>query len=320
MQRPDILMPAPLRAIVPEGLEKISTLHKTFEAADPEAAIDAVADKIRGLAIGGFKVDEALLDRFPNLEIISNFGVGYDSIDAALCGQRGIIVTNTPDVLSDEVADTALGLMIMTVRELSAAERWLRAGNWKLGQNYPLTKATLQGRTLGVLGLGRIGKAIATRAEAFGMTVHYHGRTKQEDVSYPYHATLKGLAEACDTLMLVAPGGASTRHMVNASILEALGPSGILINVGRGTVVDEAALIEALRSGTILSAGLDVFEDEPSVPQALIEMENAVLLPHVASASVHTRDAMGQLVVDNMSSWFSSGKVLTPVAETPQSC
>ncbi|MBS8262660.1 2-hydroxyacid dehydrogenase [Roseibium polysiphoniae] len=319
MQRPDILMPAPLRAIVPEGLEKISTLHKTFEAADPEAAIDAVADKIRGLAIGGFKVDEALLDRFPNLEIISNFGVGYDSIDAALCGQRGIMVTNTPDVLSDEVADTALGLMIMTVRELSAAERWLRAGNWKPGQNYPLTKATLQGRTLGVLGLGRIGKAIATRAEAFGMTVHYHGRTKQEDVSYPYHATLKGLAEACDTLMLVAPGGASTRHMVNAEILEALGPNGILINVGRGTVVDEAALIEALRSGTILSAGLDVLEDEPSVPQALIEMENAVLLPHVASASVHTRDAMGQLVVDNMSSWFRSSKALTPVAETPQS-
>ncbi|MEP4030197.1 2-hydroxyacid dehydrogenase [Roseibium polysiphoniae] len=319
MQRPDILMPAPLRAIVPEGLEKISTLHRTFDAADPEAAIDAVADKIRGLAIGGFKVDEALLDRFPNLEIISNFGVGYDSIDAALCGQRGIMVTNTPDVLSDEVADTALGLMIMTVRELSAAERWLRAGNWKPGQNYPLTKATLQGRTLGVLGLGRIGKAIATRAEAFGMTVHYHGRTKQQDVFYPHHATLKGLAEACDTLMLVAPGGASTRHMVNAEILEALGPDGILINVGRGTVVDEAALIEALRSGTILSAGLDVFEDEPSVPQALIEMENAVLLPHVASASVHTRDAMGQLVVDNMSSWFSSGKVLTPVAETPQS-
>lgn len=319
MQRPDILMPAPLRAIVPEGLEKISTLHKTFEATDPEAAIDAVADKIRGLAIGGFKVDETLLDRFPNLEVISNFGVGYDSIDAAMCGQRGIMVTNTPDVLSDEVADTALGLMIMTVRELSAAERWLRAGNWKPGQNYPLTKATLQGRTLGILGLGRIGKAIATRAEAFGMTVHYHGRTKQEDVSYPYHATLKELAEACDTLMLVAPGGASTRHMVNAEILEALGPSGILINVGRGTVVDEAALIEALRSGTILSAGLDVFEDEPSVPQALIEMENAVLLPHVASASVHTRDAMGQLVVDNMSSWFSSGKVLTAVAETPQS-
>ncbi|MEP0232052.1 2-hydroxyacid dehydrogenase [Roseibium sp.] len=319
MQRPDILMPAPLRAIVPEGLEKISTLHKTFEAADPEAAIDAVADKIRGLAVGGFKVDRALLDRFPNLEVISNFGVGYDSIDAVLCGQRGIMVTNTPDVLSDEVADTALGLMIMTVRELSAAERWLRAGNWKPGQNYPLTKATLQGRTLGVFGLGRIGKAIATRAEAFGMTVHYHGRTKQEDVSYPYHATLKGLAEACDTLMVVAPGGASTRHMVNGEILEALGPTGILINVGRGTVVDEAALIHALRSGTILSAGLDVFEDEPSVPQALIEMENTVLLPHVASASVHTRDAMGQLVVDNMSSWFSSGKVLTPVAETPQS-
>ncbi|MEP3667677.1 MAG: 2-hydroxyacid dehydrogenase, partial [Roseibium sp.] len=255
----------------------------------------------------------------PNLEVISNFGVGYDSIDAVLCGQRGIMVTNTPDVLSDEVADTALGLMIMTVRELSAAERWLRAGNWKPGQNYPLTKATLQGRTLGVFGLGRIGKAIATRAEAFGMTVHYHGRTKQEDVSYPYHATLKGLAEACDTLMVVAPGGASTRHMVNGEILEALGPTGILINVGRGTVVDEAALIHALRSGTILSAGLDVFEDEPSVPQALIEMENTVLLPHVASASVHTRDAMGQLVVDNMSSWFSSGKVLTPVAETPQS-
>jgi lactate dehydrogenase-like 2-hydroxyacid dehydrogenase len=182
---------------------------------------------------------------------------------------------------------------------------------------YPLTAGTLRGRKLGILGLGRIGKAIARRAEAFGMEIHYHGRSRQADVAYPYHPTLAGMAEACDTLMVVAPGGASTRGIVDAGVLKALGPQGIVINVGRGTVIDEPALVAALADGTILSAGLDVFAEEPKVPQALIDMERVVLLPHVGSASRHTRDAMGRLCAENLISWFETGQPVTPVAETP---
>ncbi|MBD8893840.1 2-hydroxyacid dehydrogenase [Roseibium litorale] len=316
MSKPEILMPKAMRDIVLNGLEARFTLHKPYEAADGGEAISASSAGVRGLAVLGTRIDAAYLDKFPYLEIVSNFGVGYDNIDAEACGARGIMVTNTPDVLTEEVADTAIGLLIMTVRELSAAERWLRDGNWSGKGPFPLTKASLKDRTLGIVGLGRIGKAIASRAEAFGLKVHYHGRNQQAGVTYPYHATLKGLAETVDTLMLVAPGGDETRHMINAEILKALGPTGILINIGRGTVVDELALIDALSNGTIHAAGLDVFENEPHVPEALMALPNAVLLPHVGSASVSTRDAMGQLVVDNLVSWFETGKAITPVAET----
>ncbi|ALV27166.1 2-hydroxyacid dehydrogenase [Pannonibacter phragmitetus] len=317
MSKPDILIPSPLRDMIIDGLEPHFTLHKLYEAEDAEAFLKEREAIIRGIAVSFFHVDQPFIDRFPNLEIVSNFGVGYDKVDARHCGTRGIIVTNTPDVLSEEVADTAIGLMIMTIRELSAAERWLRDGNWEKKGAYRLTPGTLRGRTLGIFGLGRIGKAIATRAEAFGMSVHYHGRTQQAGVDYTYHPSLVSLAEAVDTLMIVAPGGPETQHMVGERVLEVLGPDGVLINIGRGSVVNETALIEALKKGTIMAAGLDVFEHEPHVPQALQDLPNAVLLPHVGSASVATRDAMGQLVVDNLKSWFSTGKPVTPVAETP---
>ncbi|WP_094463577.1 2-hydroxyacid dehydrogenase [Pannonibacter phragmitetus] len=317
MSKPDILIPSPLRDMIIDGLEPHFTLHKLYEAEDAEAFLKEREAIIRGIAVSFFNVDQPFIDRFPNLEIVSNFGVGYDKVDARHCGTRGIIVTNTPDVLSEEVADTAIGLMIMTIRELSAAERWLRDGNWEKKGAYRLTPGTLRGRTLGIFGLGRIGKAIATRAEAFGMSVHYHGRTQQAGVDYTYHPSLVSLAEAVDTLMIVAPGGPETQHMVGERVLEVLGPDGVLINIGRGSVVNETALIEALKKGTIMAAGLDVFEHEPHVPQALQDLPNAVLLPHVGSASVATRDAMGQLVVDNLKSWFSTGKPVTPVAETP---
>ncbi|WP_186391717.1 MULTISPECIES: 2-hydroxyacid dehydrogenase [unclassified Pannonibacter] len=317
MSKPDILIPSPLRDMIIDGLEPHFTLHKLYEADDAEAFLKEREAIIRGIAVSFFHVDQPFIDRFPNLEIVSNFGVGYDKVDARHCGTRGIIVTNTPDVLSEEVADTAIGLMIMTIRELSAAERWLRDGNWEKKGAYRLTPGTLRGRTLGIFGLGRIGKAIATRAEAFGMSVHYHGRTQQAGVDYTYHPSLVSLAEAVDTLMIVAPGGPETQHMVGERVLEVLGPDGVLINIGRGSVVNETALIEALKRGTIMAAGLDVFEHEPHVPQALQDLPNAVLLPHVGSASVATRDAMGQLVVDNLKSWFSTGKPVTPVAETP---
>jgi lactate dehydrogenase-like 2-hydroxyacid dehydrogenase len=222
-----------------------------------------------------------------------------------------VVVTNTPDVLTDEVADLALGLLLATVREIPRAERHLR-----LKSPYPLT-ATLRGRSAGIVGLGRIGKAIATRIEGFGVSVSYHGRREQTDVAYPYFASLVEMAKAVDVLIMVTPGGAETRHLVGKEVLEALGPNGIFINVARGSVVDEQALIHALKNRTILAAGLDVFEDEPNVPAELIALENTVLLPHVASASVHTRDAMAQLAVDNLLAWLNGKSPLTPVPETP---
>lgn len=310
-------MLTPMMPVVANGLEASFTVHKIYEQSDPKAALDAVASRIRGLATLGNKVDTAFLERFPKLEIISNFGVGYDNVDVAACAARNVIVTNTPDVLSDEVADTALALLIMTARELSAAERWLRDGKWQTQGAYRLS-ASLRGRTLGIFGLGRIGKAIAARAEAFGLEIHYYGRNRQEAVAYPYHDTLVGMAKACDILLIVAPGGAGTHHAVNAEVLSALGSDGLLINVGRGSTVDENALIHALDKGIIHGAGLDVFEDEPNVPARLMEFDTVSLLPHVASASVYTRDAMGQLVVDNLTNWFQTGKAVTPVPETPQ--
>src|SRR5690606_14020143 len=199
-------------------------------------------------------------------------------VDTARAAERGIVVTNTPDVLTEEVADTAMGLLIMTVRELSAAERYLRAGEWARRGAYPLTRGSLVGRSMGILGLGRIGHAIARRAVACGLRLAYCGRRRQADVSWPYYADLTAMARDVDILMVVAPGGPETHHLVNAEVLEALGPEGFLINIGRGSVVDEAALIAALRAGRILGAGLDVFEKEPQVPQALMELERVVLL------------------------------------------
>jgi lactate dehydrogenase-like 2-hydroxyacid dehydrogenase len=270
---------------------------------------------VRGVAScgGHTRIDAAFVERFPKLEIVSSFGVGYDHIDAAALAARGVVVTHTPDVLTGEVADLALGLLIATVRQLPQVDRYLREGKW-LQRAYPLT-ATLRGRKVGILGLGRIGKALAKRLEACELEIEYHGRKPQPDVAYRYHPTWLGLAKACDVLMVVASGGAETRHIVNKEVLEALGPDGIVINVGRGTVIDEAALVKALQDKRILSAGLDVFEDEPRVPAELIALEHVVLLPHVGSASVHTRNAMGQLVVDNLVSWFGGKGAITPVPE-----
>ncbi|MCV0424744.1 MAG: 2-hydroxyacid dehydrogenase [Roseibium sp.] len=318
MKSIDILMPYPMLPIAQEQLEAAFTLHKLFEADDPDTVLAEIGDRIRGVALGFGSVDTAFLRKIPNVEIVSSFGVGYDHIDVDACLAANAEVTHTPDVLSDEVADTAIGLMIMAIREFGQAETWLREGNWKHKGPYPLTKATLRGRKLGIFGLGRIGKEIAKRAEAFGLEISYHGRSRQEGISYPYHASLKELAAACDTLMVVAPGGADTEHAVSAEILSALGPDGVLINVGRGSVVDEAALITALEDGTILGAGLDVFENEPHVPERLMQLPGVTLLPHVGSASRFTRDAMGQLVVDNLKSWFNTGKAITPVPEMRQ--
>jgi lactate dehydrogenase-like 2-hydroxyacid dehydrogenase len=313
----DILMTGPSLPVVADRLETAGRLHRLWTEADPQAAIDRLAESVR-IIVASYhtpRIDSALMSKFPKLELVSSFGVGYDHVDAAWAGRHGIIVTHTPGVLDAEVADTAIGLTIATVRRLPQAERYLREGRW-LERPFPLS-ASLSGRTMGILGLGRIGREIAKRAVAFGLDVVYHGRRPRDDAPYLYYPSLKAMAEAVDILMIVAPGGASTRHIVNAEILRALGPNGVLINVARGSLVDETALITALQGGTILAAGLDVFEHEPQVPKALLELDNAVLLPHVGSASETTRLAMANLVVDNAVSWMAGKGPLTPVPETP---
>ncbi|MEU0093099.1 2-hydroxyacid dehydrogenase [Kribbella sp. NPDC006257] len=314
MALPTVLMPGPMNRSVQAGLDGRFEVIRLWEADDPDAVLAERAKDIVAVAGAGTPIDGPFLDRFPSLQLVANFGVGYDKIDATAAAERGVVVTNTPGVLDDEVADTALGLLLMTVRQLPQAERYLRAGKW-LERPYPLTPSTLNGRTMGIIGLGRIGEAIARRVEPFGVSVAYHNR-HHKDVAYRYYPTLLELAAAVDILTIVVPGGDETRHLVNAEVLQSLGPDGILINVARGSVVDEAALVEALRSKTILGAGLDVFEHEPKVHPGLLEVDNAVLLPHVGSASVPTRDAMGGLVVANLVSWFDNGVPVTPVPES----
>ncbi|MCL7996649.1 2-hydroxyacid dehydrogenase [Brucella sp. 21LCYQ03] len=273
------------------------------------------ANDVKGIASMS-TVNAGLIDALPNLEIIGNFGVGYDAVDAKHAAANSVMVTNTPDVLTDEVADTTIGLLIDTVRELSKSQEFLRSGEWVKQGRYPLSKLSLRGRKVGIFGLGRIGKAVAHRVEAFGLPISYHNRRKSDDVSYAYYPSLLELAKAVDTLILVAPGGAETEKAVNAEVLAALGSDGVLINIGRGSVVDEAALAEALKNGTIAAAGLDVFANEPNVPQALLDAPNTVLLPHIGSASEKTRQGMADLVINNLISWFDKGEALTPVPET----
>jgi lactate dehydrogenase-like 2-hydroxyacid dehydrogenase len=318
MKSLDVLMPAKGMGLIEDQISARLKLHRLWLEPDPDLWLAEWAPRLRAIAMTGghAPLDEAYMRKFPKLEIISSFGVGYDNIDAKAAARLGIIVTNTPGVLDDEVADTTLGLMIMTVRQLPQAERYLRAGQWSAKGAFPLSPS-LRGRTVGILGLGRIGKAIAKRISAFGLDVVYHGRQAQTDVAYRYCPSLIDMANASDVLIVVAPGGPATRHIINAEVLEALGPDGVLINVARGSLVDEKALIEALRNKTILAAGLDVFENEPSVPPELIALDNAVLLPHVGSASVRTRRAMAECVVSNVFAWADGQPPVTPVPETP---
>jgi len=316
--KPDILLIGPPKPVFIQGLEPTFTVHRLNEAADRDALIAALADRVRAFAVtySNQKVSGELMVRFPQLELVATFGVGYDHVDAKWAGAHGIIVTHTPDVLTEEVADTALGLLLCTVREFPQAERYLRAGKWEK-QHYPLTAATLRNRTVGMVGMGRIGRAIARRLDAFAVPVVYHARRPVEGAPYKHYPNLIAMAEDVDTLMVIVPGGAETRKLIDAKVLDALGPQGILINMARGSVVDEDALIAALQEKRIFSAGLDVYAQEPKVPKELIDMETVVLFPHLGSATVYTRAAMDQLVVDNIMAWAAGKRPLTPVPETP---
>jgi lactate dehydrogenase-like 2-hydroxyacid dehydrogenase len=315
-EQPEVLLIGPLRPVLAQGFADFA-VHKIGDAADRNAS-PATAAHVRAMAVSApvQSVDDALLAALPKLQIISSFGVGYDHIDANAAARRGVIVTHTPDVLTEEVADTALGLLLNTVRELPQSERYLRAGKWLTG-NFPLSRATLRNRTIGMVGLGRIGIAIARRLEAFGVPVVYHTRQPRPELGYRHYPQLIDMARDVDTLIVIVPGGAATKNMIDAEILAALGPNGIVINVARGSVIDEPALIAALREGKILAAGLDVFVAEPHVPEELLAMENVVLLPHVGSASEYTRAKMDQLLVDNIRAWAAGKPPLTPVPETP---
>ncbi len=315
-QRPEVLLVGPSRPVIARGLAGF-TVHSLAAAANRDAFLASVAH-VRAMVVSApvEPIDNALLARLPQLQIISSFGVGYDHIDATAAAKRGVVVTHTPDVLTEEVADTALGLLLCTVRELPQAERHLRAGKW-LERDYPLSRATLRNRTVGLLGMGRIGTAIARRLQAFGVPIVYHARQKRPELPYRHYPDLIEMARAVDVLMVIVPGGPTTRNMIDAEVLEALGPDGILINIARGSVVDEPALVQALRQRKIMAAGLDVFVNEPEVPDELLAMENVVLFPHLGSASVFTREKMDQLVVDNILAWAAEKPPLTPVPETP---
>jgi lactate dehydrogenase-like 2-hydroxyacid dehydrogenase len=311
------LLLAPPLPVISDSLSARVQVHKLYEAADPEAELRRIGPSIRAVVSGsGFpKVNAALMQRLPGLRLVSNYGVGYDTVDTTYARENGIIVTHTPDVLTDEVADLAIGLLIATVRRIPQADRYLRAGKWE-EKPFPFS-ASLREKTMGIFGLGRIGTAIARRAEAFGLKLAYHARTPKAEAPWRYYASLVEMARDVDILMVIAPGGPDTFHMVNAEVLHALGASGTLINVARGSLVDESALTIALQTGTLGAAGLDVFEDEPRVPESLRQLDNCVLLPHVGSASHYTRNKMGQLVVDNILAMAEGRAPLTPVPETP---
>jgi lactate dehydrogenase-like 2-hydroxyacid dehydrogenase len=313
----DLLIYGPTKPLVEQGFNDRYELH-TFETlAGLKLLPDDIAGRIRGIAVTGLvPTDATVLSRFPKLEIISSFGVGYDHIDAKYAAEHDIIVTNTPDVLTEEVADTALGLFIATAREFIQADKYVRSGLWAT-QPYPLSVGSLRDRKVGMVGMGRIGQAIARRLDASLVPVVYHSRSPAAGVTHQHYPNLIEMAKAVDTLIVITPGGPSTANMVNAEVMKALGPRGIIVNVARGSVIDEPALIAALKSGGILAAGLDVFAQEPKVPEELRAMSNVVLLPHIGSASVVTRNAMDQLVVDNLKVWFDGKAPMTPIPETP---
>lgn len=311
--KPEIIITARGHAGTLATLQSEFTSHPLYEASDRDAFLKQHAGAVRGLAtFGPMPVDGKLMDALPKLEIIANFGVGVDAINLHDARQRGIIVTNTPDVLNDCVADTALALVLGVLRNFAQSEIYLRGGNWAARGPYPLTSSA-GGKTLGILGLGRIGEAIAKRAQACGMKIRYHNRNRKE-VAYPYDPDPVTLAKNSDVLIVVTPATAETARIIDSRVLDALGPRGYVVNIARGSVVDEPVLLRYLQEKRIAGAGLDVFSDEPRVPPEFFSLDNAVLLPHVGSATVETRKAMGDLQIENLRLHFAGKPVRTRIA------
>ena len=313
MTRPDILTVAKLAPFLMEPLQAAFTVHDRLHETDA-AAFARIAPSIQGICGSGeSKVGAALMDQLPALRMISIMGVGYDGVDVAAAKARGVLVSHTPDVLNDDVADLAIALALNIARRIPQAERHVRAGLWPQG---PMPLATkMSGARMGIVGMGRIGQAIATRARAFGMHVAYTARSAKPELPYTFHDQVTALAAQSDFLVIITPGGAGTRKLIDATVLQALGPKGYLINVARGSVVDEAALVTALQQGTIAGAALDVFENEPHVPEALRTLDNVVVVPHIGSATRATRQAMADLALENLHAFFAGERPPTPVPE-----
>ncbi|WP_424985323.1 2-hydroxyacid dehydrogenase [Microbulbifer sp. S227A] len=312
--KPDLLVIGGVTERMMGRLTAEFTVHALYDQPDQGAFMAAHGTAITAVLTNGHDgLRPDLMAALPNLKIVSSYGVGYDAIDATAAAERGIVVTHTPNVLNDEVANTALLLWFSVSRRLVPNDAYVRAGRWEAEGNAPLSRS-VQGRTVGIVGLGRIGQAIADRLAVFDSTVVYHSRSPR-DVPYRYYADLTEMAGDSDVLICITPGGAGTRHLINRDVIDALGSEGILVNVSRGSVVDETAMVQALREGRLGGAGLDVFEAEPRVPSELFDMDNVVLQPHVGSATHETRQAMGDLTCDNLSQWLGDGSTITPVPE-----
>ncbi|KAG2594701.1 hypothetical protein PVAP13_5KG010412 [Panicum virgatum] len=316
MESLGVLLLHPMNAYLEQELDRRCRLHRFWEAppgAPRDEFLRAHAGSIRAVVgNASYGADAALIDALPALEIVASFSVGIDRVDLAKCRERGIRVTNTPDVLTDDVADLAVGLAIAVLRRIPQADRYVRAGQWKAKGDYALT-TRFSGKRVGIIGLGRIGLAIARRVEAFDCPVNYYQRTKQAYPNYSYYPSVVELAASSDVLVVACPLNAATRHIVNREVMDALGPKGVLINIGRGPHVDEAELVAALAEGRLGGAGLDVFEDEPHVPEALLGMDNVVVVPHVGSGTYETRKAMADLVLGNLEAHVLNKPLLTPV-------
>ena len=306
-----VVLASPLHPPIQAKLEAEYAVHKLYASSDRAAFLAPLKDNVRAVATFSGRVDKDLIAALPKLEIISTMSIGVDHIDLEAAKARNVRVTNTPDVLTEDVADIAIGLLIALARRLVVGDRFVREGKWLKG---PLPLQTkLGGLTMGVLGMGRIGEAIARRAAAMTMDVVYHNRSPKPGSPFRYYPDLLAMARDSDVLMVACPGGAATRHLVNAKVIEALGETGMVVNIARGSVIDEKALVAALASGRLAGAGLDVFEREPSVPEELIKLDNVVLAPHVGSATHATREAMGQLMLDNLAAHFAGKPLLTKV-------
>lgn len=311
--KPDVLVNGELVPHAMAALEGAYTLHKPYEAADREAFLRKVGPRIRAVATSNFfGVDAGLIDACPNLEVVSSIGVGTDSHDTEHARRRGVQVTNTPDVLNDDVANLAVALLLATTRNLVSYDRYVRDGKWSRQGDPPLTRS-IRGRQIGIVGMGRIGSDIARKLQVFGCDIAYFSRNPRPDAPHRYYPDLVALAGDSMALIVIVPGGAATEKLISRAVMDALGPEGILINVARGSVVDEAEMIAALQEGRLGGAGLDVFADEPKVPAALMSMDNVVLQPHQGSATVETRRAMADLMLANLAAHFSGQKLITPL-------
>jgi lactate dehydrogenase-like 2-hydroxyacid dehydrogenase len=307
-----VLQVGPLKASLARTLQDDYAAYVLPD--EPAEFLAAHGDEIRAVVTSGRTgVDAELMAALPNLGAVVNFGVGFDTTDVDAAVARGVVVSNTPDVLTDCVADTAVGLVIDVMRQFSAADRYVRAGRWPVDGNYPLTRQ-VSNKRVGIIGLGRIGCAIAKRLSAFGCVISYHNRHAVDGSPYTYVGSPVELARGVDVLIVAAAGGAGTQGLVSRDVIEALGADGYLVNIARGSVVDEDALVDALVSGRLAGAGLDVFVNEPQVPEALLTMDNVVVLPHVASGTVETRAAMEDLTLRNLDSFLRTGQLVTPVS------